>query len=592
MRRLTLVAGALLALAAGQALAVERASVLDFGAKGDGVTDDTAAIQRALDAAKGADGTAEGRTVFSLYFPSIPGGFYKITDSLLIDGTHGIVIYGDGALTKRNWTDENATIRWYGKQSRPIFWVKGGTGNVEVVAGQARTKPSNPNVGITIRDLTIQGYPTRLPEGAPPVNLALAGIHFGPLQGQHDPTLIQRANIENVQISQCRFGIWSGNPDGENTDHASILVTGCYISSNAQAGIRWGTGNAIANVISCDIGCNGWAGKAFPADAYSGQIGANVIVNSGYMDIVSYTSAGKPTDADIYQESGRVSIINAWSDCFGYFFYQASASQNEGGYHNAQITGVRHYCGGMTEKDTPVSMRIMCPGMFVSSCLLYGSIEVVSGLSGRPVFAGINFIRPNATYIGSGVDTQRSLTVLGNAGNSAQILLGGANAGVPLTQRGDPVPQILSMGDNPALFQVLGATPTSTGLSFHTRTDDANGGNVLLMNGYFTAGGVKPLQADKMVWWLEVGGSQGLSIRGFDPGGSPDVIPSASFVNFGGLKSAPLTGHRNEVTFQPPARSGPPSFTSGDFWRGSLYFDTTTGKLRVNTGGSKWEDLN
>jgi hypothetical protein len=566
-------------------------SVLDFGAKGDGVADDTAAIQAALNAAKGADATAEGRTVFSLYFPSRPGGFYRITDSLLIDGTHGLVIYGDGAFTKRNWHDENATVRWYGKESKPVFWVKGGTGHVEVAAGRERVKPSNPNVCITIRDLTIQGYPERLKEGELPPNVALSGIHFGSLKGQLDATLVRRANVENVHISQCRFGIWSGNPDGENTDHATVLVSGCLISGNAQAGIHWGTGNAIVNVISCDIGVNGWAGTAFPADAYSAPVGANVHLESGYMDIVSYTSAGRPTHADIYQESGRLSIVNAWSDVFGYFFFQASASQNEGGYHNGQITGVRHYCGGMTAQDTPHSMRIVCPGMFVSSCLVYGNIEVMSGLGGRPVFAGINFIRPGATYIGTGVDTQRSLTVLGNATNSGQILLGGANPGVPLTHRGNAVPQILSLGDNPALFQVLSASATGTGLSFHTRTDDANGGNALLMNGYFTATGVQPLQADKMVWWLEVGGSQGLTIRGCDPAGKTDEIPFASFVDFGGFKAAPLSGHRSEVTFRPPARPGPPSFTSGDFWQGSIYFDTTANKLRVNTGGSTWVDL-
>ena len=576
-------------------------SVLDFGAKGDGVADDTKAIQAALNAAKGKDGTAEGRTVFSLYFPSIPGGFYRVTDSLLVDGTHGLVIYGDGALTKRDRWFKNekggyeatATIRWYGKESKPVFWVKGGTG-----------MPSNPNFQITFRDLTISGYRENLPmwsnrhdgqavESRPmPPDAALSGIHFGNLAGAPDNTLCRRAIIENVYISNCRFGIWSGNPDGLNTDHATILITGCSIFLNAQAGIYWGTGNAIVNVISCDIGSNGWAGKAFAADAYSSPIGANIHVNSGYMDIVSLTSAGHPTDADIYQQSGRVSIINAWSDTVGYFFYQAGASQNEGGYHNGQVTGVRHYAGIQDFFDnTPNSMRITCPGMFVSGCLVYGNIEVVSGLSGRPVFAGINFIRKGATFIGSGVDTQRSLTVLGNAGNNAQILLGGANKGVPLTHRGSAVPQILSMGDNPALFQVLGATENSTGLSFHTRTDDANGANTLLMNGYFTAAGVQPLQADKMVWWLEVGGSQGLRIRGFDPAGKTDEIPFASFVDFGGLRVAPLSGYRNEVTFQPPARSGPPSFSSGDFWLGSIYYDTAAKKLRVNTGGSTWLDL-
>ena len=569
----------------------ERLSVKDFGAIGDGVTDDTAAIQAALDAAKGADNTGVGRSVFSLYFPSMPGGFYKITKTLVIDGCHGLVLYGDGALTQRG--NENATIRWYGSELKPVFQVKGGTGHKEVAAGKKRINASNPNFYITFRDLTISGYRTRLSKKDKlPETIALSGIHFGSLEGENDATLTRRAIIENVHISYCRFGIWSGNPDRQNTDHATILITGCVVAHNAQAGICWGTGNAVVNVISCDIGGNGWAGNFFPIDAYSKQIGANIHLQSGYMDIVSYTSAGKPTSADIYQSYGRVSIINAWSDTTGYFFYQASASQNKGGYHPGQITGVRHYAGNPDfEANTPTSMHITAPGMFVSSCLVWGSIEVASGLNGRPVFAGINFIRSDATFIGSGVHAQRSLTVLGNAGNSAQILLGGANAGVPLKHKGKDTPQILSMGDNPCLFQVLGARPSDSGLSFHTRTDDANGSNSLLMNGFLTRTGVKPLQVSKMVWMLNLGGSQGWKIKGFDPAGSSAEIPFGSFIDFGGYRVAPLNGQRSQVTFQPPARKGPPSFNSGNYWEGTMYYDTTAKKVRVNTGGSTWVDL-
>jgi len=190
------------------------------------------------------------------------------------------------------------------------------------------------------------------------------------------------------------------------------------------------------------------------------------------------------------------------------------------------------------------------------------------------------------------VNTQRSLVVLGNAGNYGQILLGGANPGVPLKHKGGVTPQILSMGDNPCLFQVLDASATGSGLSFYTRTDDANGNSTLVMNGYFSkSGSVQPLQPDKMVWLLRVGGSQGLRVSGFDPAGSSDEIPLSSFIDFGGFRVAPLSGHRNEVTFQPPLRSGPPSFRSGDYWLGTIYYDTTANKLRVNTGGSRWVDL-
>ena len=57
-------------------------SIKDFGAVGDGVTDDTAAIQAALDAAP------QGGAVY------VPNGTYKITDALTI--SKAITIYGDG----------------------------------------------------------------------------------------------------------------------------------------------------------------------------------------------------------------------------------------------------------------------------------------------------------------------------------------------------------------------------------------------------------------------------------------------------------------------------------------------------------------
>jgi len=63
----------------------ESVSVKDFGAKGDGVTDDTAAIQAAIDAAY----TRYNKTVF------VPNGIYKLTGRLTI--TQGVMIACEGS---------------------------------------------------------------------------------------------------------------------------------------------------------------------------------------------------------------------------------------------------------------------------------------------------------------------------------------------------------------------------------------------------------------------------------------------------------------------------------------------------------------
>ena len=75
-------------------------NVKDFGAAGDGSTDDTAAIQAALDAAygsssspNGSSGAIKNRPVF------FPAGNYKITRALTLKSVMGAHIFGAGRFT-------------------------------------------------------------------------------------------------------------------------------------------------------------------------------------------------------------------------------------------------------------------------------------------------------------------------------------------------------------------------------------------------------------------------------------------------------------------------------------------------------------
>lgn len=61
-------------------------NVLDFGATGDGVTNDTAAIQSALDAVKLAGGG----------FLYLPAGVYAISDALVLTGINNMIFAGAG----------------------------------------------------------------------------------------------------------------------------------------------------------------------------------------------------------------------------------------------------------------------------------------------------------------------------------------------------------------------------------------------------------------------------------------------------------------------------------------------------------------
>lgn len=76
----------------GQSKFRDTISVKDFGAVGDGVTDDTAAIQAAIDS--GAPYIINANTGIQVLFPA---GNYRITGSIILTGRHGVHLVGEGA---------------------------------------------------------------------------------------------------------------------------------------------------------------------------------------------------------------------------------------------------------------------------------------------------------------------------------------------------------------------------------------------------------------------------------------------------------------------------------------------------------------
>ena len=183
----------------GQAEVPKGVSARDFGAKGDGVADDTAAIQKALDSLTG------GGVV------NLPAGAYRITDSLKVP--QGATLLGEGA-------------RWENSATRLVIEKPGFVGvrlsHAASVKGLAILYPNN----------TDNANPTEYPPA-----IQLDGIN---------------PSVENIVFSNAWIGI-STPPGGGNAGqglfrdltgfvhHCGMHLSGCR-DVNRILDVHWFVG--------------------------------------------------------------------------------------------------------------------------------------------------------------------------------------------------------------------------------------------------------------------------------------------------------------------------------------------------------------
>lgn len=368
-------------------------NVKDHGAVGNGVADDTVAIQSALDAC----GNAGGGTVY------LPAGIYrhnKTIQSPLVGGP------GMGDITARTYSENkhslhvwsNTTVQGDGPGATVLKPLDSALGNMQTIL--TWPSPSETRVKrVTVRDLTIDGNQ----------DARFAGVTQGEDEGINfkycDDCYVHNVVINNVgedaldtdysclrlTVSNCQFLNNYGN--GIHVDVQVLIVTNCYFYNNGHVKA------ALAGVPEI----TNWAGGV---DCRSVVVTiSNCVFKENFRDIV--TEKAQISNCAFYNSSGRSSVVSRTGDatlsnCF---------ISIEGGDANSKAVHIVN--GG---------------GLTLSNCRIESSQHgIVMGIAGGTLIVTGGYIQANG--LGVDIKAQSNRVVLTGARLFAKISVKGAVVG-------------------------------------------------------------------------------------------------------------------------------------------------------------------
>lgn len=255
------------------AVFADSVNVKNFGAVGDGVADDTAAIQAAIDsfATSGLDMLKSGGTVY------LPAGTYKVTSLLL---RLGVNLRGDGTLATRVFTATATTIvrlnPAVGTASHGLFYIE----NILFDGGGLNEVAGGNRFGLT----------AILADGMNNCTVRNCGFKRFSQSG-----IRSRALVVDFNVHRCYF---QSNVIG--SDHRGGLATTIrYVDTNFSFNDTLGMvfdDIAIASLVNTIVEKNGGIGLQM-----SGASASITVLNSYFEDNVSVNlSLEAGVSADIY----------------------------------------------------------------------------------------------------------------------------------------------------------------------------------------------------------------------------------------------------------------------------------------------------
>lgn len=211
-------------------------NVLDFGAVGDGVFDNTTILQDLLSNQVGAEGCA-------VYFPE---GIYNVT-GLVFENQRNIKLYGEGFSSVIHNTN---------------------------TSGSACIKYNQPDLdtrcyGMMIEDLSVTG------NAQSGIGIAIeTGGWYDTSVREASVTTVNRVRVEDHGLDGITYG-GSSSGAGNNCN-----ISNCVVRNNGRSGVRVRNQSNIGSITGCSITSNGQDGVELNQVASTNTVSQNFIADN------------------------------------------------------------------------------------------------------------------------------------------------------------------------------------------------------------------------------------------------------------------------------------------------------------------------